>query len=69
MTLQEFFKDKPRGSKVKFAKAVRISKTWLALVINGHRQPSAELAVDMEKETKGKVTRKELRPDIFGKLR
>jgi DNA-binding transcriptional regulator YdaS (Cro superfamily) len=27
------------------------------------------LAVDIEKESKGKVTRKELRPDIFGKLR
>jgi DNA-binding transcriptional regulator YdaS (Cro superfamily) len=69
MTLEEFFVDKPRGSKVKFAKAVRISKTWMALIINGHRQPSAELAVDIEKESKGKVTRKELRPDIFGKLR
>jgi hypothetical protein len=69
MTLIEYFQDKPRGSKVKFAKEVNVSKTWLSLVINGLRIPSAELSVDIEKASKGKVTRKELRPDIFGKLR
>jgi DNA-binding transcriptional regulator YdaS (Cro superfamily) len=69
MTLIEYFQDKQRGSKVKFAKEVNVSKTWLSLVINGKRIPSAELSVDIEKASKGKVTRKELRPDIFGKLR
>jgi DNA-binding transcriptional regulator YdaS (Cro superfamily) len=68
MTLNEYFQHLPRGSKTKLAKAVNVSKTWLALVINGHRIPSAELSVDIERATKGKVTRKELRPDIFGKL-
>jgi DNA-binding transcriptional regulator YdaS (Cro superfamily) len=68
MTLNEYFQQLPRGSKTKLAKAVNVSKTWLALVINGHRIPSAELSVDIERATKGKVTRKELRPDIFGKL-
>ena len=68
MNLSEYFSTQPRGSKTKLAKAVNVSKTWLALVINGHRIPSAELSVDIERATKGKVTRKELRPDIFGKL-
>jgi DNA-binding transcriptional regulator YdaS (Cro superfamily) len=68
MNLVEYFQQLPRGSKTKLAKTVNVSKTWLALVINGHRIPSAELSVDIERATKGKVTRKELRPDIFGKL-
>ena len=68
MTLKEYFQDKKRGSMVAFAKQAGISKTWLSLMCNGLRKPSPELAGKIEVATKGKVTRKDMRPDIFGKL-
>jgi DNA-binding transcriptional regulator YdaS (Cro superfamily) len=65
MTLQEYFIDKERGSKALMAMSLGISRTWLSLVITDREKPSAELAVAIEKYTKGKVKRKVLRPDIF----
>jgi DNA-binding transcriptional regulator YdaS (Cro superfamily) len=51
------------------AREIGISQTWLALLIAGTHVPSAEVCVDIEKYTNGAVTRKELRPDLFGDLR
>jgi DNA-binding transcriptional regulator YdaS (Cro superfamily) len=65
MTLQEYFVGKERGSKALMAMSLGISRTWLSLVITNRELPSAELAVAIEKYTKGKVKRKVLRPDIF----
>ena len=69
MTLQEYFATKPRGAKIELARLVGISKTWMSLLTNGHDICSAEVAVLIERHTKGAVTRKELRPDIFGVIR
>ena len=66
MTLKEYFDTKPHGSKAAMAKALDISKTWLSLVISGRVVPSPALAVAISNYTKGKVSRKLLRPDIFG---
>lgn len=68
MTLEEFFKDKPRGAKVALAKNLGISKTWLSLIISKRKLPSPDLACDIELLTGRKVKRAELRPDLFGKL-
>jgi DNA-binding transcriptional regulator YdaS (Cro superfamily) len=67
MTLQEFFKDKPRGSMIAMARKLGISKTWFSLIVTGRQLPSPELARDIELNTGRKVKRAELRPDIFGK--
>jgi DNA-binding transcriptional regulator YdaS (Cro superfamily) len=67
MTLQEFFKDKPRGTKIAMARKLGVSKTWFSLVVTGRQLPSPELARDIESLTGRKVKRAELRPDIFGK--
>jgi len=66
MTLQEYFADKPRGTKAKFAEDLKITRTWLSLLIAQSVLPSAELAVQIEKLTKRKVKRSELRYDLFG---
>lgn len=66
MTLQDYFAGKERGAKAVMAQALGISRTWLSLIITKRELPSAELAVAIEKYTKGKVKRKTLRPDIFG---
>ena len=67
MTLQEFFKDKPRGSMIAMARRLGISKTWFSLVMTGQKPCSPELARDIEVQTGRKVKRADLRPDIFGK--
>jgi DNA-binding transcriptional regulator YdaS (Cro superfamily) len=69
MTLTEFFQFKPRGSKLAMAKQLGISKTWMSLVIADRALASPELSAAIERYTKGLVTRKVLRPDIFGSLK
>lgn len=69
MTLIEFFSTKKLGSKTEMAKALGISRTWLALIVNGQRVPSPSLSLEIERYTHGKVKRKELRPDVFGALK
>ena len=65
MQLREYFDGKPHGSKVEFAKSLGITKTWLSLIMSGRKIPSVTLCLEIEKLTKRKVKRKELRPDIF----
>lgn len=69
MTLQEYFESKPHGSKAEMAKAIGISKTWMALIISGQKVPSPELALEIEQVTKGEVRRVDLRPDLFGEVK
>ena len=69
MTLEEYFRDKPRGAKIELARKLGVSKTWMSLVISGRALASPELSVAIERYTKGQVTRKTLRPDIFGALK
>ena len=69
MTLKDYFKDKPRGAQVELARKLGVSKTWMSLLVSGREQPSAGLALMIEKFTKGQVTRKSLRPDLFGEIK
>lgn len=68
MTLAEYFATLPRGAKSDMAREIGISQTWMALLIAGTHVPSAEVCVGIERYTNGAVTRKELRPDLFGEL-
>lgn len=69
MTLTEYFADKPHGSKADMAKALGISRTWMALLISGLRVPSPELALEIERITNGQIKRVDLRPDLFGEVK
>ena len=66
MNLREYFNDEPRGANQEMAARLNITPTWMGLLISGRRKCSAELARRIEKTTKGKVKRKDLRPDLFG---
>ena len=68
MTLQEYFADKKRGAKDALAKDLGITRTWMSLIISGREVCSPELAVEIERLTEGAVTRKDLRPDLFGEV-
>jgi DNA-binding transcriptional regulator YdaS (Cro superfamily) len=67
MTLQEYFKDKPRGAQSLLAKQLGISKTWLSLILTGKRQPSPRLAMEIERHTLRSVKRVDLLPELFSK--
>ena len=69
MTLKDYFKDKPRGTQIELARKLGVSKTWMSQLVNGREVPSAGLALMIEKFTKGAVTRKALRPDLFGEIK
>ena len=68
MTLQEFFVGKPKGSMIAMARQLGVSKTWFSLICHERAKPSEDICVNIERLTKGKVKRVELRPDLFGKL-
>lgn len=65
MDLNSYFEGKPRGSKAELARKLGITRTWMGLLISKRRVPSAELAVEIEHQTEGSVTRKDLRPDLW----
>lgn len=69
MNLTEFFNTKPRGAKLAMATKLGVSKTWMSLIISGRKLASPELSGAIERYTKGQVTRKTLRPDIFGDIK
>jgi len=65
MQLDEYLKGKPRGTTAGLAARLGITKTWMSLIVSRRRKPSPELAVLIEEHTCGKVTRRELLPEIF----
>ena len=65
MTLSDYFKSDPRGAKAEMAEYLKITPTWISLLISKKRKASPVLALAIEKATNGLVTRQELRPDIF----
>ena len=65
MNLTEYFKTDTRGAKAEMAEYLKITPTWMSLLISGRRKASPVLALALEKATGGLVTRQELRPDIF----
>lgn len=66
MTLAEYFKDEPIGAKKEMAEYLGITQAWMATLISGKALCSAQLAKRIEEATQGLVTRKEIRPDLFG---
>ena len=68
MTLQEYFAGRKRGAKDGLAKELGITRTWMSQIISGRQVCSPELALNIERLTEGQVTRKDMRPDLFGEV-
>jgi DNA-binding transcriptional regulator YdaS (Cro superfamily) len=64
MTLEQYFSDKNRGAKTDLARDLGITLQWMIALTTGREVPSATLAIEIERRTG--VSRKVLRPDIFG---
>ena len=54
------------GSQSKLASAIGISQQGVSYILNQAGTISAEVAVAIERFSKGKIKKSELRPDIFG---
>ena len=67
MTLTEYFATEPRGAKSEMAEYLRITPTWLSLIMKGERKASPALCIRIQEATGDLVTPHELRPDIFKK--
>lgn len=63
LTLKQYFKTQPIGTKMKVAHDLGITPTWLGLLIAKKKLPSASLCVAIEKLIG--VKRETLRPDLF----
>lgn len=56
---------KPAAKKQDFARRCKRSLGYLYLVAGQHRSASAQLALAIERVTRGAVNRRELRPDLY----
>jgi DNA-binding transcriptional regulator YdaS (Cro superfamily) len=57
------------GSQKKLADAVGCSQQHISLLLRGEVKVTGEIAVAIDEATKGDVSRRELRPDLFGASR
>jgi DNA-binding transcriptional regulator YdaS (Cro superfamily) len=54
------------GSQKKLADAIGLSQQGVSYLLHTAPRIRAEVAIAIERATGGKITRKQLRPDIFG---
>ncbi|QHJ84180.1 MAG: hypothetical protein [Bacteriophage sp.] len=65
MKLSIYLSQLPRGGKSKFAQEIGISKSFLRQLELGIAKIPIQVAKKIESCTSGKVTKAELRPDVW----
>lgn len=65
MNAAEFYR-RHRDEVEALCQAVGTNLAYFQHLAYGNRRPSAELCVRIERASEGRVTRAELRPDLFG---
>lgn len=70
MDLRTYTNDLPRGGISTLAVELGVSPVYLSQLVakQGGRTPSPELCVQIERATKGFVTRRDLRPDDWHRI-
>jgi DNA-binding transcriptional regulator YdaS (Cro superfamily) len=63
MDLKTYISDSPRGTATKLAEKLDVSTSYLSQMASGDAPISPQRAVEIENETEGKVTRKDLFPN------
>lgn len=66
MTIIELLQNALPAKQADAAKLVNVSQPCIHKWMTGKSQPSPKTAVAIERATGGKVTRYDLRPDVFG---
>lgn len=54
------------GSQQKLAEAIGLSQQGVSYLLNNAPRVTAEVAIAIERATKGQIRREQLRPDLFG---
>lgn len=65
MTLNEYFRSEPYGSRKEMADYLGITQNWMSIITRRPDLCSPSLAKAIEKATQGLVPASEMRPDIF----
>lgn len=65
MRLKTYWKKLKPLEKRTFAAACGTSYDYMKQVANGHSRPGVELAARIDRETGGKVDRKQFRPEAY----
>jgi DNA-binding transcriptional regulator YdaS (Cro superfamily) len=68
MDLKTYLSESPRGHATKLARDLAVSPSYLSQMAGGQSPISPERCVEIEKRTKGRVTRKDLRPKDWQKI-
>ncbi|MFQ0995640.1 transcriptional regulator [Gilliamella sp. BG2] len=66
MNLSDYLSQLGRGGKSQFAKEINVSKSFLRQMEVGTAPIPIHIAKKIEAHTFGKVTKAELRPDVWG---
>lgn len=66
MDFKTFWFDMSQEQRGAFAERVHRSPGYLQAVAGGFRRASPALAGDIQLQSEGKVTREEMRPDVYG---
>ncbi len=62
---RDYFRALSPDQKRELAKGLGTSLGYLKQIVGGHSRPSATFAAKMDRATKGKAPKRELRPDVF----
>jgi DNA-binding transcriptional regulator YdaS (Cro superfamily) len=68
MTLNEYLAELPLGGQAQFATRCNISAAYLSQISTGFRAAGIELAAIIERESGGRVSVQEIRPDVDWKV-
>lgn len=68
MDLKKYIDSLERGEAKKLASALKVSSSYLSQMASGRCSISPLRCVEIEKATKGKVSRKDLRPKDYLKI-
>ena len=65
MDIKKYLDSLDPDQKIQFADSVGTSLPYLSQLAHGHRQAGARIIASIERATDGKVTHKDLRPDLY----
>lgn len=64
MEMRAYYTNLDADARAKLAEAVATSPAYLSQIAYGHRRPSLQMALAIERETGGTITARGLRPDL-----
>ena len=66
MDMKDFYTGLSPAEKMRLARQVGTVVPYLSQIAHGHARPGPEMAIRIVRASKNKVSRKSLRPDLWG---